>query len=255
MAARNSFDIGKILSRGAEVVTGNLPLFLAVSIPLTGIPAFLAYWWQNQYMTGLDPAEIFALVQSPEFLQPMGLVWLVSVFTGAVVHAALTHATIKSLSGQSPELGGALEAGFARMLPVILVSLIIGICVGLGLVLLIVPGIILWLRWSMAIPVVIQERLGPIEELKRSVALTRDQRGNIFLLMLVLIVCLWIFGAVVGFVGVLFTSESPVAQALVQTLIGTVGAMVTVAVTATAYVELRNAKEGGISSELETVFN
>ena len=30
----------------------------------------------------------------------------------------------------------------------------------MGFMLLIVPGIILWLRWSVAVPVLVQERLG-----------------------------------------------------------------------------------------------
>ena len=255
MAERSRFDIGKVLSKALGVMGANLPLFLAIAAPLTGATAFLAHWWSTQYMTGLTPQEMFAVVQTREFLQPMGMVWAIGVVTGSVVHAALTRATVKSLGGQVPGLGESLEAGFALLLPVILVSVIVSIGVTLGLLLLVVPGIILALCWSMAIPVVVQERLGPLKALDRSLALTRGERGNIFLLLLVMTIGLWIFGAVVGLIGGIFTGGSPVGLALVQALISAVSAMTNTAVTATAYVELRSAKEGGGASELETVFS
>ena len=55
----------------------------------------------------------------------------------------------------------------------------------LASVLLLVPGVILGLAWSVAIPVVVIEQVGAIGGLKRSLYLTRGNRWSIFLIGLI----------------------------------------------------------------------
>ena len=54
-------------------------------------------------------------------------------------------------------------------------SLIYFLAVATGLVLLVVPGLLLILRWSVSLPVLLSERLGVIQSLARSWRLTRDR--------------------------------------------------------------------------------
>ena len=64
------------------------------------------------------------------------------------------------------------------------VSILGGVAILLGLVLLIVPGIIIALAFSLAGLLVIEKGLGPVEALKESVRLTKGHRLDLFRLSL-----------------------------------------------------------------------
>ena len=71
----------------------------------------------------------------------------------------------------------------ARVVPITLASLLTILAVALGLFLLIVPGIIISLHARTSrVPVTTVERLGVIDSMKRSSALTAGNRVGIFLM-------------------------------------------------------------------------
>ncbi|WP_438801690.1 hypothetical protein, partial [Enterobacter hormaechei] len=78
------------------------------------------------------------------------------------------------------------------ILPMIAIGLIAGIGVGIGLLLLIVPGVILWLVWAVVTPAYVQEKVGILEAFGRSAELTKGARGGIFLTMLIVPLLLWV---------------------------------------------------------------
>jgi uncharacterized membrane protein len=82
-------------------------------------------------------------------------------------------------------------------------ALIAGIAILIGLILLVVPGIYLMLRYSMVRFAAI-EASGAIEALRESGRLTRDVKGKIFLFLLTLL-ALNLAGALLFFVGLLIT--------------------------------------------------
>jgi uncharacterized membrane protein len=64
------------------------------------------------------------------------------------------------------------------------VSLLTAICILVGLVFLIVPGIILGILFMFVGYLVIEEKLGPIDAMKKSIELTKGNRMQLFLLSL-----------------------------------------------------------------------
>ncbi|MEN2712683.1 hypothetical protein ACQKOH_02650 [Sphingomonas sp. NPDC092331] len=70
----------------------------------------------------------------------MGLTWLVSIVTGAILQAGLTRATVMHLSGETPQFGQLLAVGISMILPMIAIGLLAGVGVIIGFMLLIVPG-------------------------------------------------------------------------------------------------------------------
>jgi len=84
----------------------------------------------------------------------------------------------------------------------------VGIRVLLGLILLIVPGILWALKYSLAIPAALLEDLQAGAALKRSAVLTQGDRGRIFLLYVLFFVLDLIFFTVLGaFLGVSILSH------------------------------------------------
>jgi hypothetical protein len=245
------FDISKVLSRAFDTIGSNLGTFLTLSLVLGGIPAFLLNWWQAQFVTTGDPRELLAIYASREFLMPALAVMAISVVTHAVLQAALARATVRSLTGHTQGFGETLEAGLGLCLPVLAISLLFSIGTALGLILLIVPGVILWLCWCVAIPAYVEERPGIFAAFGRSLELTAGERGNIFLLFLVVTIGMAVFGGVVGFVGGIVGGT--LAPSLVQAFIASVSSMVSLTTIGTTYVALVEAKEGAVGSELESI--
>ncbi|MDP3402631.1 MAG: DUF975 family protein [bacterium] len=83
-------------------------------------------------------------------------------------------------------------------------SLLAGLMILGGLILLIVPGIIVGLMLAFVGYIVIEENLGPIDAIKRSVALTKGNRWKLFQLSLSLVV-LNILGLLALLVGLFVT--------------------------------------------------
>jgi hypothetical protein len=86
-------------------------------------------------------------------------------------HAARTFAQLYRSSG-------------SRLASMLAVSILMGLGVGLGLFLLIVPGVLLAIRWAVAVPVVMLEGLGPRAAMRRSQELVRGRRKDVFRVLL-----------------------------------------------------------------------
>jgi len=82
----------------------------------------------------------------------------------------------------------------SRIGELIVLSLNVGVRVALGALLLIVPGILLMLRYALAVPVAVLEERGINDSLSRSGALTQGHRGRIFVIYILLFVLLLIGG-------------------------------------------------------------
>src|SRR5262249_4398917 len=64
------------------------------------------------------------------------------------------------------------------------VSILTGLGVGLGFLLFIVPGVILFTRWSLSVPVVMLEGLSPRAAMRRSSELVRGRWWSVFCVLL-----------------------------------------------------------------------
>ena len=94
-------------------------------------------------------------------------------------------------------------AGCRRfLLPIMGATLLIGIGFGFGLLLLIVPGIVLYIRWYCAIPALVIEEIGVGSALGRSWNLVR---GYFWRVLGLLLLAALLFGAITSLAGVLGT--------------------------------------------------
>jgi hypothetical protein len=97
--------------------------------------------------------------------------------------------------------------------PLAVVSILYGIGVGIGFVLLIVPGLILLVIWSVVAPVTVLERPGVLAAFRRSRELVRGNGWNVF----GVIVLVFLAVAVVSLAaGLAASSLGSVGQAVVQ---------------------------------------
>jgi hypothetical protein len=116
---------------------------------------------------------------------------LLTAFLYLVTAAFSQGATIVAVSriqlDQPTSVGEAFSTIRHRVGELVLLTLNIGIRVGLALLLLIVPGIILGLMYALAVPVAVLEGRGIRASLTRSSELTKGHRGRIFLIYFLLV--------------------------------------------------------------------
>jgi hypothetical protein len=123
-------------------------------------------------------------------------VLLVSLVAGTVSQAA-TVVAVSQLHLERPvSIAQAYDAIKGRVLELCLIMIVIGFLIGLGFLAFIVPGVLLALRWSLAVPATVLEHLGLRETMSRSAKLTEGQRGRVFVIYCLFFVLSVVFSAV-----------------------------------------------------------
>ena len=134
----------------------------------------------------------------------MGAAFVGAVFAmviAALVQGALTRAVVSANEGRRASFGECLATGLHVFLPLIGLSILFSIGVGIGFVLLFVPGIILLLMWAVAVPALVVERTGVFGAFGRSAELTKGSRWKILGLFLVLLGGYWLLSILLALVG------------------------------------------------------
>lgn len=244
-AARQRLDIGKVTEDAFGVLADNWLPFLLAAVLLTGLPTII---------TGL--AQILSKANAAFTL--LSLLGSIANLVGlTILQGGLIYGSMRTLNGSPATLGECLRVGVKTWLPMLGLFILMGLAVGLGFILLVVPGILLALRWSVAAPALVMEGRGIQDSMGRSAALTEGRRGSIFLLFLVLwivvLVCeAAVFGVAGGFRGLM--TMPPIITLGVSPLLATLFNMVWPAVMAALFHQLRGAREGGAPETLAEVF-
>ena len=98
-----------------------------------------------------------------------------------LVQGALVEVVDDEHRGRSPRrLAELYGSSGSRLAPLLWTSILMGLGVGLGLMLLIVPGILLAIRWAVATPIVMLEGLGARAAMRRSQELVEGHRKDVF---------------------------------------------------------------------------
>ena len=158
------FRVGRVMSRAFEVLFGNFIIFIAISA-IAAAPLFL-FALATPGGSGRSWAAIVGL--------------LLHFVLSALCQAMIVYATFQALRGRGVRAGESIARGLQRLGPILLTSILVGIIVALGTVLLVIPGIIASVILCVAIPACVVERLGPIESIERSSYLSRGYRWPIF---------------------------------------------------------------------------
>lgn len=252
-----SFDMGRVVSRTFGTIGRNAPAFVALAI-LMVIPQLVL----SLYL-GVGIGARAAQIDPTKLLHNYGMmliVMLVSMIFGAILQAALVHGTVSDLNGKKASFGTCLSTGIGTCLPVIGLSIVLAVGLMLGFILLIVPGVILFLAWSVAVPVLVIEKTGVFATLGRSAELTKGHRWAI----LGLAVVVWIISFILSMVVLPLTAVLTIANAgmfstapaiALSGLINAVIATITATGTAVVYYELRSIKEGIGPEQLASVFD
>lgn len=255
------FRVGGLLGQTFQVMFANIVPFGLIALALTVLESLL-YWalldlpifgiWG---LGGRSEAEFMAQPGAEIGLNILGN-FVISTVLYAVLTATLIYGTVMYLRNSPTTVGAYLSNGGRVVFPVVIVSLIVSILAGLGSILLIVPGVLLFIRWWVAVPAVVVERAGIGGSLSRSAELTRGNRwrvlGALIILLLISTVLTYPFQK---FGGLLAQGLGSVPLLIIAGIIFTFARMMFTVATGVGYYQLRVAKEGADIEQIAAVFD
>lgn len=180
--ALRPLSTGELLDRTFSLYRSHFGLFIGIF----ALPHLIVFAFQCVGVALQNPANPMANV----FLT---LMWsLAALVLTVIVAAASQAATVVAVSDVHLGRSASVVESFSRVkghIPgVIGVSMLVGLGVGTGLIALIVPGVLLALMWSLAVPVKVLEDKSATDAMSRSADLTKGDRGRIFVVWLLFIV-------------------------------------------------------------------
>jgi hypothetical protein len=167
--------------------------------------------------------------------------------------AAISFGVAQDISGRGFSFGQSVRIALRRSPAILALTLMITLYGMLALVLLIVPGVIVFCIYSVAIPACMIEGLGPLKSMSRSAFLTQGNRWRVFGILCELYVGGIAIEQLVSFTLERLTSDTA-ALAISLTFNIVLGAFTAVAL-GVLYAHLRIAREGVDIAHIATVFD
>jgi hypothetical protein len=238
IAARN-FSVGTVLSQAISVFVANLVPFVVLALVL------------------LLPSLIYglAVLADPTAGYSAGtfIAVIIQMVLTQLTTAAITFGTVQYLRGQPVGVGEGLARGLSLILPVIGVAILAGLIIGIGTVLLVVPGVIAAVMLWVAIPAAVIERPGVVASLKRSADLTKGFRWSVFGILVIIVVAGIVIGLILQFI--VLSAAGFTAYSIVNWVIQAVFTAFSATAAAVGYYFLRVAKEGADIADIAKVFD
>jgi hypothetical protein len=168
---------------------------------------------------------------------------VVSIIAAFLLQAALVKAVEDVRDGRADlSLGDTVSAARPFVARVTGASILAGIAIGIGLVLVIVPGLILLTFWCLIVPVIVLERAGLVAAFGRSQRLVRGYGWHVFGTIVLVFLLLIVVDIVLGLV--LLAIPSAVRGIISGIVSGTLVAPFLALVLTMGYYRLRSAHEG-----------
>ncbi|MDG1707399.1 MAG: hypothetical protein P8H03_01485 [Emcibacteraceae bacterium] len=193
----SDYSIANVFKNTFKVMIENPMLYGVIAFVFVVIELLGAMYFNIDDLTMVD--------FSPMFFMSM-IFYLVLYFC---VFVFVTDNTYGTLSNQEYQGGPYLTRILSILFPMIGLCLVMGVFIGIGFLLLIIPGIYLMLKYYVALPVKIIENRSIFDTMSRSDDLTNGHKMSVFFTVMIVFVVIFIFmfGATMLLLGSLTTAE------------------------------------------------
>ncbi|HEY7713342.1 MAG TPA: hypothetical protein VIE90_02455 [Candidatus Binatia bacterium] len=202
---------GALLDRAFRLYTGNFSLMLGIAAAAY-VPFYLIMLVIESSIGGNLPYRdvgISTLLFQIVFL----VLWASIAFP--IASGATTYAISERYIGNDVTIGEALRRGLSHFWPLSIAQVTATIRVLFGFMLLIIPGILWMLSYSLIVPVITIEGQRALPSLRRSHELIKNYRGKAFCILLVVNLLQLVLAGGVGLItGLLFGSDSGSGEVL-----------------------------------------
>jgi hypothetical protein len=243
-------DIGKVFQQTIEVLKRNIATFGGMALLMAGLPSAI-----NSFSQAMSKAMPLLSVVT-------GVVAIAGFVATLILQGALMYGSVQDLNGSPASAGDCLKVGVKNWLPLLGLFVLMGLGFMLGAILLIVPGVLLALRWAVSGPVLVMEGRGITDAMDRSVTLTKGRRWGIFLLFLVLWIAALILegltfslaGGTAGLQAAAVSGHAVTATLMLGPIFSVLSNLIGPVFIAALYHQLRATREGGAPESLAQVF-
>jgi hypothetical protein len=192
-------SLGELLDRTFTLYRKHFWLFVGImAIPqlLVLIASFagLAFQGMNPVATRGNPPRPLPDLGAGAVLGIIVFAFVVGAifWAGYVLAQAATVSAVSEIYlGRPTSIGQAYRRVRGKVWTLIGLFFLIGLAVGVGMLVFIVPGILVLLGTSLGIPAAVLENLSPGAAFSRSMELTKGSRGSIFVIYILFFVLSW----------------------------------------------------------------
>ncbi len=267
-------SIGRILDRTFTIYRNNFVRFITI-VALIQVPIALLSLLSVSLISGgvyeetgessefvvsqetIGPEPQFETVDGPA-ASPVAIM-CTAVLAGFLVflgnmlaQAALTKSVSESYLNREITVGQAYRFVLPKALILIGASLLVGLVVGVGFLLLVVPGVIFSLWFYLTVPCIVVEDCGVTAGMSRSRALVSGNLGKVFLVgLLVGLISFAIsmpFSMIAQFGAMFLWRDDPMTTMVVSQFINIIPQIIAMPISASAFIllyyDLRIRKEG-----------
>jgi hypothetical protein len=233
------FRIGDVLNRAFQVCAANFVLFVAVTF-VVSLPSLIFHLQA--------PSAYFSFSGGPNSL----IAILLGMVLNPIGEAVILFGAFQQLRGHPVVLAEAVQRGLARFFPILGFAILYGFGLLFGFLLLVVPGILLFVMWRVALPACVVEGLGPFECMQRSARLTEGYRWKIFWIAVLLMI---VSGVVGGIINIALSPAGVVVKAFGRLIWTAVWTAYWNCVLVMIYHDLRVVKEGIDTEHIASIFD
>lgn len=235
---------GALLDRAVRLYANNFALLVGINA-VAYVPFYLIMLFFQSSMsinTQDDNAPWAAIIYFIVFI----ILWTSIAFP--IAGGAATYAISERYLGNQVSIQAALRRGMASFWSVSIAQITVSIKVIIGFLLLIVPGVLWWLSYSVVVPTILVEGQKAQASLRRSRELMKGHRGKAFAIVVVLVLLEALASTGVGSLVKLLVSTSTaggaVVYAAVNNLMTIFLAPLGIVATILLYYDMRIRKEG-----------
>jgi ABC-type multidrug transport system fused ATPase/permease subunit len=181
-------------------------------------------------------AIVNAIIAGSLILLPLGLA--VSV-VAATLYQGMVVGLVRDVQDgrRDSSVQDLIDAAWPVVLPLIGVGILAGIAIGIGFLLLVIPGLILLTIWAVIAPVIVVERSGVMDSFGRSRELVRGNGWQVFGVIFVVFLISAVVAGVLGAIGA-GISDSVGMRILFNLIASTLTAPIAALAAATIYFRL-----------------
>ena len=253
------FTFSNAFDRFFRLLGGNFIPFAIIGLFFTVLPAMGLVYAGFTYLgiSQSDPTWVQKLQTfTPQVWAGTGGVYLLAILLSLMSLSAITEVAILRSVGKAVNYGAVIGQALKNAIPLLIIQIIVGLLVGLGFILVIIPGIIWALCTCVAIPAYVgQTNIGIFGAIGKSFQLTRNHRWSLLLLFIVTaIIFMVVSGALsattFALPGGITGLPSLLARGFINGMISLFGHVLA----ASIYVGLRESKEKTSPSVAAAVF-
>ncbi|MBV7259734.1 glycerophosphoryl diester phosphodiesterase membrane domain-containing protein [Erythrobacter crassostreae] len=221
---KNELTLTNLLNQTVAELTENgriVGIFLALMVPVSGFFGWVA-------VAGGAASSIFDLSSTTNILALGGGLIAIGLAAFAFM-IALTYWFYAALMAYES------APGFGRIWPWIGIYILASLGIGFGLILLIVPGVILVVRWAIALPLVIEGKIPAMDTFGESWERTSRYGWSIFGLLVILVIGMLILTGIVTGISTILGGQASIPGIILAALVDALNSAVFVAVSVAAW--------------------